>query len=603
MQNSWRQHFGLEGICPRIITDGLTDLGDDNLYVEGDDKLWKGMVGFRAQSGTVRSIDMFPKTTRDLRICQETEEFGLELGKEYTWTGRTGFDFSTTGYNSTFRAAKCPRCLTPWKAYLDALYWSLTTITTIGYGDRAPTGTGSEITFVLVAEFVGLGFFAILLTQINTINDVVGESERRLADQKNDVVQFLKYHELDAKVVTESVRFLNFRHSSLAGNCFRDDDERFAVLSPGIRSKIKVQMNRPVLKGARLFGWDPKDVEEAKSVRLVFDSIDTLNNGRLTKPEVQQMFKLLQLKITDEEFEVAFDELDVKNTGEIDFREFRHWWYMKKHGKPIMEPCPSLFLDMLAEHLQTQAFDINEVLVARGNYAMDNGRDNPSFGIVLQGSVFVWKRPRSKPPVFNVKTLHKEHDVAASAVVNIRQPQFVQDDDLFPVFGAKATLQPRYRRIVEKHGIKTTDWSVIAATYVDLAWIDLKDIWQCFKATWPEGQEEFLGFSFAHYCHGNDATLHEIMTHQEDDEEPLSDSSTVAADAFVNAEKEDHTAVLAALANTQRDVKELRNHVQSEIDRVMAEVRALAVNLPCMLRICVFVDTDTRQQRAGAKGK
>ena len=51
--------------------------------------------------------------------------------------------------------------------------------------------------------------------------------------------------------VTESVRFLNFRATSLSGNAFNDDDPRFAVLSPGIRQKIKICMNRPVLcKGA-----------------------------------------------------------------------------------------------------------------------------------------------------------------------------------------------------------------------------------------------------------------------------------------------------------------------------------------------------------------
>ena len=31
----------------------------------------------------------------------------------------------------------------------------------------------------------------------------------------------------------ETIRFLNFRHDSLAGNSFHDDDPRFEMLSPG----------------------------------------------------------------------------------------------------------------------------------------------------------------------------------------------------------------------------------------------------------------------------------------------------------------------------------------------------------------------------------
>ena len=73
----------------------------------------------------------------------------------------------------------------------------------------------------------GLAFFAILLTQINTINDVIGEkgkvshgltaalpmenpycscrltrapAVKVLVDQKNEVIQFMKEHDLDDDV-------------------------------------------------------------------------------------------------------------------------------------------------------------------------------------------------------------------------------------------------------------------------------------------------------------------------------------------------------------------------------------------------------------------
>jgi hypothetical protein len=32
----------------------------------------------------------------------------------------------------------CPLCMSPRRLYIDSLYWSLTTMTTIGYGDRGP---------------------------------------------------------------------------------------------------------------------------------------------------------------------------------------------------------------------------------------------------------------------------------------------------------------------------------------------------------------------------------------------------------------------------------------------------------------------------------
>lgn len=46
-------------------------------------------------------------------------------------------------------------------SYFDGLYWSLTTITTVGYGDELPTTTESKIVAMIVM-LVGIGFFAAL---------------------------------------------------------------------------------------------------------------------------------------------------------------------------------------------------------------------------------------------------------------------------------------------------------------------------------------------------------------------------------------------------------------------------------------------------------
>eukprot|EP01050_Picozoa_sp_SAG11_P027977 SAG11_NODE_7299_length_1165_cov_0.610694_2_plen_126_part_00 len=89
----------------------------------------------------------------------------------------------------------------PQRRYVDSLYWSLTTMTTIGYGDRLPT-TRHELSFVLFAQVFGLAFFAILITQINTVHEVSGASERGLSDTKNKVIQFLKHHDIDSEVRT-----------------------------------------------------------------------------------------------------------------------------------------------------------------------------------------------------------------------------------------------------------------------------------------------------------------------------------------------------------------------------------------------------------------
>merc|ERR1719345_282902 len=85
-----------------------------------------------------------------------------------------------------------------------AFYWALTTMTTIGYGDYGPKGHQGTI-FVLFAEVLGLAFFALLLTQINRVMDVLGEQDGVANKIKNDITQFMRWNSMDRGLINEVV--------------------------------------------------------------------------------------------------------------------------------------------------------------------------------------------------------------------------------------------------------------------------------------------------------------------------------------------------------------------------------------------------------------
>lgn len=330
-----------------------------------------------------------------LRICQETSEFYLTEGEVYDWSQRDGVNHtalcdawnSVDGflcpYDRPFTAQKCKLCMRSMRLYIDAMYWSLTTMTTIGYGDRGPQ-TEYEIVFVMFAEVFGLAFFALLLTQINKVADVMGESSEVINQQKNGVVQFLKNQHLPKDVIEEAVRYLNFRAGSLSGNSFDPDDEKFNMLSLGLKVRIQQAVYRPVLENVRIFGWNSIDWDEENAVKEMFDKIDTDQGGTLDRHETQQLFASLDLKLTDAQFEQCFSELDSKNSGEISYGEFKRWWYLKKNGRPQITKCPKEFLNFICTRLRTDCYGKNERLVEHGTYG-----DN--FIILLSGKCQVMR--------------------------------------------------------------------------------------------------------------------------------------------------------------------------------------------------------------------
>eukprot|EP01051_Picozoa_sp_SAG22_P031114 SAG22_NODE_12431_length_443_cov_0.755814_1_plen_119_part_01 len=66
--------------------------------------------------------------------------------------------------------------------------------------------------------------------------------------------------------------------------------------------------------------------------------------------------------------------------GSVNFREFRRWWSLKKHGRPTIDRCPEPFLEQLAIGMNTYAYTIGEDMVEVGEY----GRH---MFILLEGAV------------------------------------------------------------------------------------------------------------------------------------------------------------------------------------------------------------------------
>jgi hypothetical protein len=57
---------------------------------------------------------------------------------------------------------------TPGDLYISSIYWAITTLSTVGYGDFKGSTT-IEYLYTMGVEFIGIGFFSFIMGSINRI--------------------------------------------------------------------------------------------------------------------------------------------------------------------------------------------------------------------------------------------------------------------------------------------------------------------------------------------------------------------------------------------------------------------------------------------------
>eukprot|EP01052_Picozoa_sp_SAG31_P014893 SAG31_NODE_941_length_10868_cov_9.232241_2_plen_701_part_00 len=345
--------------------------------------------------------------------------------------------------------------------YTISLYWAITTMTTIGYGDITPVQE-AEVIFTIFAMLIGVSFFALLVTQINELNRVAGGEIHHYEEVKNDLVSYMKDHTVDSVLIRRIVEYLNFRASSHAAHSFNDQDPRLEALSGPLRKELRVTLFEPIVKKLKMFGWNTSQVAD-KDLKALFDEIDADGGGTLDADEMKELIIGLGQSATDEDVEKLMDEMDEEGDGEVSFEQFRKWWKRKESKVTSLPKAPPDFMRTVACLMHTVATAPNDIIFEKGEY----GR---CLYIVCTGSVEIF-----------------EQQSDANTTQLIRR---VDQEDPEPVFGMSAVLDNSdYLMIHVRSSKRFAHWQVRSEAYCNLAFINRHDLREAVETMWPEGAD------------------------------------------------------------------------------------------------------------------
>jgi len=137
----------------------------------------------------------------------------------------------------------------PWKEYLAALYWAMTTMTTVGYGDITPSSDWERV-FAMIGMAVGGSFYGYVIGNISSI--VSNRDLNRAAyQQRLDNLQAWLEHHRFPKKMRRRIRIYLKEH--LSERAAVDVAEIMHDLSPELREEVGNYMIHQDVKSNPLF--------------------------------------------------------------------------------------------------------------------------------------------------------------------------------------------------------------------------------------------------------------------------------------------------------------------------------------------------------------
>ncbi|MBU0935762.1 MAG: ion transporter [Spirochaetes bacterium] len=92
-----------------------------------------------------------------------------------------------------------PDQLAPVDRYVLAMYWTVTTITTIGYGDITPKGT-TQILFVIMVEIFGAAMYGLVIGNIAGLIANIDVAKTQYKEKLEKINAFFKYRAIPAEI-------------------------------------------------------------------------------------------------------------------------------------------------------------------------------------------------------------------------------------------------------------------------------------------------------------------------------------------------------------------------------------------------------------------
>ncbi|GAB6088860.1 hypothetical protein JCM12856_04530 [Spirochaeta dissipatitropha] len=141
--------------------------------------------------------------------------------------------------------------LPPGMRYLQALYWTITTLSTVGYGDITPDVYNQvHLLFTIMSQLLGVGMYGYVIGNISTVIANIDTAKTLYREKMERINTFLKYRHIPSGLSNRINDYYDYLWETRRGY-----DERSVVdeLPYSLRVQVVLELHREIISKVPIF--------------------------------------------------------------------------------------------------------------------------------------------------------------------------------------------------------------------------------------------------------------------------------------------------------------------------------------------------------------
>ncbi len=141
--------------------------------------------------------------------------------------------------------------------YIKALYWTTTTITTVGYGDIVPSQKSNiEMLYTMFVQFMGVGTYGYIIGNVANLISNIDQAKTRHRQRLDSVANFMKSKKIPKHLQERTYDYFNYLWATRKGY---DHAAIMAELPESFKYEFALHLNKSIIEKVPMF----KDAQPA----------------------------------------------------------------------------------------------------------------------------------------------------------------------------------------------------------------------------------------------------------------------------------------------------------------------------------------------------